>query len=508
MNRMTRILTALLALVLLLGVLASCTLIDTNPGGGDGGERVDGSWDGVDFGGQEVRFCISINKYNEVTFPAADTYTRGPDTAGSNEVYKEVLARNARAEEELGVKIVYTETNTATSEINEELRTIVQTSAKNSPDLYNNDSYGLSRAMVDGLLWNVTSPGEGIKSYFDFNAEGWYLEFMKGCTFDQSKMYLFAGDYFIDMIRMAWVIYVNNDILASNIAKMPAWCESVSDFYEYVADGFWDFDVLAEMSRRVFVEGVGGKYAITEREDQLVGLAVNHTTDWIFSATSNVTVYYQDKEDGYAPKVMDSIDTYQKVANKFVEMQDSLGVYWEEHVLSSTECFLQGNFLFAVSKLGEMESPELRDFSAAKGLVPTPKWDDNVQEDYHTILHDQVEIGCILNTAHAFSASSALMQFLNEESDKVVHAYYEKGLKYKYNSDKDARQMMDIVRATTDAPFGFQIGVVCQTLYTGSGTLHGMWIEENTTCASTFASEKEAYVDCMNQMIEKFKKLP
>ena len=107
-----------------------------------------------------------------------------------------------------------------------------------------------------------------------------------------------------------------------------------------------------------------------------------------------------------------------------------------------------------------------------------------------------------------FSAASALMQFLNEESGAVVHAYYEKGLKYKYNDDKDARVMMDLVRETTDAPFGFQIGVVCQTLYTGSGTLHGMWIEESSTCASTFASEKDAYVDCMNQMIEKFKKLP
>ena len=310
------------------------------------------------------------------------------------------------------------------------------------------------------------------------------------------------------MIRMAWVVYVNNELLENHIGKMPAWCGSVSEFYEYVAEGFWDFDLLAEMSRRIFVDGPSGIYSITERNDQLVGLAVNHTTDWIFSATSNVTVYYQDIEDGYKPKVMSSVDTYQKVANKFVNLQTGTGVYWENHVLSSTQCFLQGNFLFAVSKLGEMESTALRDFPMAKGLVPTPKWDVDEQDDYHTILHDQVEIGCILNTANTFSAASALMQYLNEESGAVVNAYYEKGLKYKYNDDENARVMMDIIRATTDSPFGFQIGVVSQTLYTGTSELVGMWIEENTTCASTFASEKDAYVDCLNKMLDKFAKLP
>lgn len=140
----------------------------------------------------------------------------------------------------------------------------------------------------------------------------------------------------------------------------------------------------------------------------------------------------------------------------------------------------------------------------AKGLIPTPKWDTYEQEEYHTIVHDQTEIGCILNTANAFSAASAYMQYLNEESDKVVYAYFEKGLKYKYNDDANSREMMDIVRESTDSPFDWQIGVLCQQLYTGTTPLHGMWIEESKTCASTFASEKDAYNDCVAKMIEKF----
>ena len=499
----TRIISLLLVLVLCLGVLASCG--GTSEVQNDGGDRVNGSWDGVDFGGQQVNFCISINQYVECSFPAASVYTKGPDTAGSNEVAKEVLARNAAAQEQLGVTINYSTKDLTYDKIHEDIRAIVQTSAKNSPDIYNNDMYGLSRAMVDGLLWNVKNPGDDVKNYFDFEAEGWYTEFMKGCTFDQAKVYLFAGDYFIDMIRMAWIVLVNNDLFEQNLKKMPTWCdEGVTTFYDFIADGFWDLDALADISERVFTEGAGGLAGETEKTDNLVGFAMNHVTDWILSASSEVTLYYQDKANNYAPKVMQTIDTYQKVADKYTAMAETPGVYWEHEVKTSTDCFLQGNFLFAMSRLGEMESSVLRDFNMSKGLIPVPKWDYDYQEEYHTVVHDQAEVGCILNTAQAYSAASALMQYLNEESDQVVYTYYEKGLKYKYNDDANAREMMDIVRDSTDSPFGWQIGVLCQTLYTGSGSLHGMWIEESKTCASTFASEKDAYNDCMAKMIEKF----
>jgi hypothetical protein len=152
-----------------------------------------------------------------------------------------------------------------------------------------------------------------------------------------------------------------------------------------------------------------------------------------------------------------------------------------------------------------MESPALRDVNFAKGVIPVPKWNQNEQDEYHTMVHDQAELGCILNTAQAYSAASALMQFLNEESGDVVHAYYEKGLKYKYNDDKNARTMMDIIRETTDSPFGMQIGALCQSLYTGTGTLSGMkFPKDHIAWSSVYNAEKDAYNDCLNKMLEKF----
>ena len=76
-----------------------------------------------------------------------------------------------------------------------------------------------------------------------------------------------------------------------------------------------------------------------------------------------------------------------------------------------------------------------------------------------------------------------------------------------YNDDKNAREMMDIVRDTTDSPFSWQIGSICLELYTGTPALTKLYLKNNTTVASTFASEKDVYADCLRQMVEKFARL-
>ncbi|MBE6567351.1 MAG: hypothetical protein E7657_01690 [Ruminococcaceae bacterium] len=503
----TRIIALLLVLAMLLMVFASC---DGTGSKGDGGDRGDdGSWEGVDFDGQEVHMSISANQYEECSFPAADIYTKGPDTAGSNDVAKEVLARNARVSEELGINIKYSTTNLRYPEVFSDIESIVMTSAKNSPDIYSNDLIGLGKAMVNGFLWNVKNPGEGVKNYFDFSKDGWYEEYIKGCTFDQEKLYIFAGDYFIDMIRMAWAIYVNETIFTANISQTK-W-KSLDEFYADVEAGLWSMDDLATMVTDMHADGAGGTPGKADRTDEIIGMALNHTTDWVFASTSEADIFYQDKEDGYKPKVVETATKFIQVSDKWMTLANSTGAIETESsvqgVKEATTIFLEGKTLFVASRLGEMESQAVREFKADKGLVPFPKWNLSEQEDYHTVIHNQVELGAILNSAKAFSAASALMQFLNEESEKVVYTYYEKGLKYKYNDNKNARAMMDLIRETSDAPFGFEIGdLTHETFYTADGAkkLTLMYLDNNSTLASTFDSEKGVYVDCLNKMLERF----
>ncbi|MBQ9736684.1 MAG: hypothetical protein IJV96_07875 [Clostridia bacterium] len=71
----TKLFCLLVCLAMLLTSFASCA---GGGGANDGGGRTDGSWDSVDFDGQEVRFAVSVNQYEEGTFPAASVYTRDP----------------------------------------------------------------------------------------------------------------------------------------------------------------------------------------------------------------------------------------------------------------------------------------------------------------------------------------------------------------------------------------------------------------------------------------------
>ena len=59
-----RIFALVLAFVLLLSLLASCNETAVQ----DGGDRKDGSWEGVDFKGQTVSLCISTTKSLKINY--------------------------------------------------------------------------------------------------------------------------------------------------------------------------------------------------------------------------------------------------------------------------------------------------------------------------------------------------------------------------------------------------------------------------------------------------------
>ncbi len=507
-----RIICMLLVCSFLLLSLAACaeeeTYID------DGGDRVGKSWDGVDFGGSPLKICVSANQDSEVTFPAANIYTKGPDSGiTTDEVQKKVLQRNAKVEQMLNLAVEYTKSDLAYSEVLDDIDRYVRGAAEDAPDIYNNDMYGLNRAMTSGFLWNVKNPGNDkdgnpVKSYFQFEYDGWNYEFMKGCTFDQNKMYILAGDYFLDMIRMAWVIYMNVDMFNANAQALDF--EDINEFYEYVDSGIWDFTYMTDLASIVWKDGTSGTKNVADPKDERVGLAINHVSDWIFQASTGVTPLYQD--ENYNPRVIDNIDTYNRMGEKFRLIQSGIkntsgdpietgtGIYYEREVLSSTEHFFNGNFLMAVSVLGELESAAMRGADFSKGLVPMPKWSEQEQDEYHTMVHDQTELGAILNNAKSFGRASAYLQAVNEESKDVLYEYYENGLKFKYNDDEGIRMMIDLIYGTIDTPFGMQYGFALELVIEKD---LGAAIADNTV-SSTFNSVKDAYAIGLQNALNKF----
>ena len=508
--KLTKLLCLLLACTFCVVPLWSCDGDGGDEGGG-GGLNDDGSvnWSEVDFKGATVKFAISAAQDKEVTFGPADVYLQGPDGASTDEVHKKVAIRNKKVEDDLKLKVDYIETDLTYDKVLEDIRMKVQGSSTDAPDLYNNDMYGLNRAIIPGYLMNLVNPvdakGNAQDSYFDFEYDGWNYDFMKGATLDSSKVYILAGDYYLDMIRMAWVLYVNKTMFDQNAAALGA--ANINEFYNYVEAGIWDYTMLKDMCKAIWKDD-GKEKSKTDNQDSRVGLAISHQADWIFPAATGLTPYYLD-EDGKAALISDIYD-YNLMGNAFRNIWNSTGtgagIYQEHEVISSINYFMENRFLFAQAVLGELESDALRNVDFEKGLVPFPKYDHRKQTDYHTMVHDQTELGAILVTTTSFARASAFMQYANEQSRDVLTEYYEFSLKFKYNEDPSIRKIIDCVYNSIDVPFGMQFENIILEYGSGQTPLYeGIYYG---SLSSKYDSNKQAYGVALEKALTEFAKIP
>ena len=336
------------------------------PGPGEDDDELPGEhWEET-----SLLFQMTHNSNKQELSSGCEKYLAGEsDDVGS--IYSNVKDRNRDAEDYANVKVTYTYFPDTTGygwgqNINrlEELAT--SGTEKGRPDMFCNFIYDMVSASLRGSFANLYTnelASNGVddtakRNYLAFakdgkydatyadTGEGYMIEFMQSLTLSEHKMYLLASDYFIDLVRMAWVVFVNNDVLAANSNGLPKYAKTVDGFYDTVEQYYWDLDMAAEMAGAVFSDANNNNVA--DETDNTIGLAINGVTDWIISAASQITLFYQDKEDNYKPKVMQSIDEYQKVANAFVDMKNTIGVLKPDEasgnsVLASTQFFMNGN---------------------------------------------------------------------------------------------------------------------------------------------------------------------
>ena len=476
-----------------------------------GSESEGTDWSQVNFGGEELHIEVSANQDYEVTFPPADIYTRGPDALNEEPVQKKVYDRNRTVASTLGLDIVFSETDLRYDGVLEDMQKKVQLGSADAPDIYINDAYGIARAMMNNLLINVANPtkldGSPEESYFDFTADCWYQDYMLGMTFTPEKQYVLAGDYDLDLIRMAWVYYVNLDLLDETLSGAGYDREYV---YEMVRPRIWDIDTMMYLAETAHTDSVN--YGTTDKDDDVVGMTWPHVFAFVFTPSSGIGIMQLD-EDG-KPYVPDSNAGLFLLAEKLTAMYNTMGVYWENDVLNSTVNFMNGNIIFAMSVLGEMESEDMRKLPFSKGVVPFPIFDMQYQQEYNTITHDQSEVTCILNTTDRFTEASAYLQMINELSSGVLHEYYENTLKLRYNDDPDCRDIIDIIHDTIASPRAmvftsamYSASPLPSTLKDVTNYIKDQAMQNNTSFSSNYESAREAWEFCFQAGYDIFMEL-
>ena len=488
-----------------------------------GSESEGDVWETVDFGGEELRINTNVYQSIEWTFGAADVYSRGPDSLeGADEVGKMVYDRNLNLESELGLSVIWDETNVFVMESQAVIETFVKMSPENSPDIFITYLTDVVHSMLTNSLWNVydTSDGKGgtLDSYFDFTHPTWFEEYMAGTSITSEKRYALVSDYNIDVIRLAFVLYVNRGLFDE---VMQGNYINVHDLYEYVKEGIWDYDLLMQFMEIAHQDTVN--YGTTDKEDERKGLIASAHLQRVFTWTSGLSIIGWDGEIYDSnPYVVENHPDYFTYAGKFSEFYNTPGMYYSGNALAdaqaATMLFLDGSYLFALSPMGEMESETVRDSQVNKGVLPLPKFDQTLQTDYYTLVHDQVDIACILNNARHFTEASAYLQKASEDSVEIMKEYYDKSLKLKYNEDKDTQDVLDLIHDRIVSPFEL---IIARLVVSGGSYLPGAPYtgtemfnlvvadakEQKTSFASSWAAAYDGWCNNLDHLLGLFDEL-
>ena len=404
----------------------------------------------------ESEITISLSKFTSTEIPNESwQYVQGPDRAGSDSVLNLVFERNENVENATHVMPSYVYTNLNWAGIAEDVRTHVMMPSAETPDLYIDQIYGMVRAQMEGNLMNVLSDE---KNHFDFgtdktsNYQGWYNAYMNGFNFaSDEKMYMLAGDYFMDVIRMLNLTAVNlsnfEEYFYKGDSKNPALGTGKDYLYNTVSNGDWTIEQMIEWSNVAYKDT--NNNSKKDKNDRLGVLVYDGGPSAMSILPSNDVSLYDVSKDGQSYTVKQNQRAVNSI-NAWLSVFASKGA----HLLKSTEAangyadlatvFIDGDVLFAPGiQLHQLETIEVKSMEDQKCLIPYPKL--NISDPYYVFTHDNARVGGILKTTSKFEAVSAYLQAASMTSDKILDEYYNVALKYKNGTDFGSTKMLDIV---------------------------------------------------------------
>lgn len=333
---------------------------------------------------------------------SAEKYTRGPEELVADEVLNACYERNRQVAMMLDVTVVYEETNLAPDEIGEHLdrMALMETSPV---DLIINDVSAAVSAILKGQLYNLKSANED--NYFNFGHESWYTDYMEGLTYDPSRVYVLAGDYFLDVLRSTEVMYVNEVCFDRQLADRY---RHTYEFYIMIYEGEFTYDELATLTAMGWKATSGETVAVPD--DEIVGLWHHGFGGMVASLPLSMV---EQSDGGYA--LSDNTEALRSVASLLCDIWQTEGAFSEPigmSVHTGLRKFSNDGIVFLTGyTLGDIETAEML-ATERKSPIVYPK--PNAALPYCTSVRSTAELGYVLANAENFSLVSAYCQTLNE----------------------------------------------------------------------------------------------
>ena len=440
--KLTRILAALLALLMLVGTFAACggpveepdtTIPDDTTAAATETEGeteiTDDLPDDLNYGGDKI---VILSRYRE-------GWTSGEiavEKLISEPVNDAVFERNKAVEERLGVEIVSIEEPGDSAYIVVDKAATAVKAGTHEYDVLAAACYTSLNESINGTFADLRQ-----SLYIDLDKPYWSRGFNEVVEYHGAQ-FSALGDALLSQYRFAFVTLFNKDIFTDT--NQPF-------LYEAVENGTWTLDKQISLIP-IFHQDNGN--GVQDEEGDIYGLvSCDYVSTDPYWSSCMVDIIKKDADGDYE-FVFDSgklHDVGDKVLRLFFETEDGTYDYKMDgenmEQFKIRDMFARGDAAMATIRILELESDVMRSMEQKFGVVPMPKFDEQ-QKEYRTLLHDQFTVLSVLNTVteERLDEVGAVLEAMASISYKTVRpAYYETTLRTKIAQDPQSAEMFDII---------------------------------------------------------------
>jgi ABC-type glycerol-3-phosphate transport system substrate-binding protein len=464
--KLTKLISLLCALVMLLSLFAACaetgnvteTTADTaastepseqepevtkDPNYDDNGYLKSKLPEDLNYNDEEV----SILVWEDVERPEFEVLESetGPDL-----VVDAIYERNLATEAKLGVKLGWSEQPGDSNDLKAFVSYVQNChSAGTYYDVIATYSRTAASLSANGLLTDLNTVEN---SYLDFDMPWWPEAMLKTCSMKDSLFFV-SGDVSTNLLHMMYAIYYNMDMLKALNLENPV---------PMVENKTWTIDKLIEMTAETYQDSdqTGGA-----SDDDIFGFTSNYFHLEAFYSGSGMMLLEPATDD----KVLKISDDY--LSQKTIDLVDKLGAWFKQGDtyinppggnLKNDLVFAEGRALFTQNRVyiadARYGGGKLRQADWEYGILPNPLYDES-QEDYITLLGNPFTLWCIMADATDPSMSTAVIECMGSEGyRKTSPALFENNMKYRYTPDSankgDGALMFDIIRENISFDLG------------------------------------------------------
>ena len=327
-----------------------------------------------------------------------------------------------------------------------------------TPDVYCGLAWDLGACSAKGDFINLMSNvrGQG-NNYFTFNEdnynaeyddEGYFYELMTSMSPVDDKMYIYASNYTLDVIRAIYCIPVSITLLESlQLDKIQNTNEeftykwdsddngvwNVDDFYDIVLTNNWTFDILGILGGAAYSNDSG---EASENFGDTLGF-VHDTYAGLPSAgvmfSNNIDFFSKTYNEDGTPvyTVADTNEDFIALVNAFGSVfeydgnfaQYSAPAGYDSMLKAIRSRFSEDKILFGgVINVGALDYSEYQSMEGGFGIVPIPVV--TAGTEYVSAIHNLARVMGIAKTTTKFEQITAFLDYQALNSAEVMSTYY------------------------------------------------------------------------------------